>query len=44
MYRVGVASSGITFIPNFVKVEQLVLKLKMDTHTHTHTNTNSMVI
>jgi len=29
------SSSGITFIPNFMKIGSLVHKLKRDTHIHT---------
>jgi hypothetical protein len=29
MYKVGVASNGITFIPNFVKIGQMVQEVEM---------------
>jgi hypothetical protein len=43
MYGIGVASSGITFIPNFVKIGQLFQKLKEKTHSMvTHSLTEAM--
>ena len=37
MYNVVVASYSTTFIPSFVKIDQVVQGLKTGTHTRTHT-------
>jgi hypothetical protein len=44
MYNVVVASHSTTFIPSFVKINQVVKNLKKGKHTHTHTHTHHSIL
>jgi len=43
--KIGVASNGIIFTPNYVKNDPLIQNFnRMQEHTHTHTHKNNTVI